>query len=91
MKKKFGSKWGDMLFPNAKRTNLKVPVPPISDLWKRCRMFSDHEQIGKKARSSRTHCWKCGALTLHDQRGRVFFASLPSRRLSGQCVGNPEI
>ena len=54
-------------------------------------MFSDHEQIGKKARSSRTHCWKCGALTLHDQRGRVFFASLPSRRLSGQCVGNPEI
>ena len=37
-----------------------------------------------------TQCWKCGVLRLHDQRGRVFFASLSSRRLCGQCTGNPE-
>ena len=42
-----------MLFPNAKRMNLKVSVSPISDLWKRCRMSPGHEQIGKKARPSR--------------------------------------
>ena len=38
MKRKFKSKWGDMLFPNAKTMNLKVSVSPISDLWKRCWM-----------------------------------------------------
>ena len=53
MKRKFKSKWGDMLFPNAKRTNFKVSVSPISDLWKRCWMSPGHEQIGKKARPSR--------------------------------------
>ena len=53
MKRKFKSKWEDMLFPNAKRTNLKVSVSPISDLWKRCWMSPGHEQIGKKASPSR--------------------------------------
>ena len=38
-----------------------------------------------------TQCWKLGALRLHDQRGKVFFASLHSRRLRWQFVGNPEI
>ena len=52
MKRKFKSKWGDMLFPNTKRMNLKVSVSPISDLWKRCQMSPGHEQIGKKARPS---------------------------------------
>ena len=42
-----------MLFPNAKRMNLKVSVSPISDLWKRVRMTLGHEFIGKKARPSR--------------------------------------
>ena len=37
-----------MLFPNAKRTNLKVSVSPISDLWNRFRMSLGHEFIGKK-------------------------------------------
>ena len=54
MKRKFMSKCGDILFPNAKTTNLKVSVSPISDLWKRCGMSPGHEQIGKKARPS-TH------------------------------------
>ena len=53
IKRKFRSKWGHVLFPNAKRTNLKVSVPPISDLWKRSRMSSGHEQIGKNARPLR--------------------------------------
>ena len=38
-----------------------------------------------------TQCWKCQVLRLHDQTGRVFFASLPSKRLCGQCTGDPEI
>ena len=38
-----------------------------------------------------TQCWKCGALSLHYQKGRVFFASLRSRRLCPQCIDNPEI
>ena len=38
-----------------------------------------------------TQCWKCAVLRLHDQRGRVFFASLYSRRLCGQCAGDPEM
>ena len=38
-----------------------------------------------------TQCWKCEVLRLHDQTGRVFFASLPSKWLRGQCTGNPEI
>ena len=42
-----------MLFPNAKRMNFKVPVSPISDLWKKFRMSPGHEFIGKKARPSR--------------------------------------
>ena len=53
MKRKFKSKWGDMLFPKAKRANLKVSVPPFSDLWKRCWMSPGHEQIRKKAMPSR--------------------------------------
>ena len=53
MKRKFMSKCGDVLFPNAKTTNLKVSVSPISDLWKRCCMSPGHEQIGKKVRPSR--------------------------------------
>ena len=38
-----------------------------------------------------TQCWKSAVLRLHDQRGRVFFASMSSRRLCGQCAGNPEM
>ena len=53
MRRKFRSKWGDMLLPNAKRMNLKVSVSPISDLWKRLRMSPSHEFIGIKARPSR--------------------------------------
>ena len=53
MKRKFRSKWGEMLFPNAKRINLKVSLSPILDLWKRFRMSSGHEFTGKKARLSR--------------------------------------
>ena len=45
-----------MLFPNAKRTNLKVPVPPVSDLWKRCWTSLGHEHIGKKAKHEGTQC-----------------------------------
>ena len=48
-------------------------------------------KLGKRQGHQGTQWWKCGALRLHDQRGRVFFASLPSRRLCRQCVGNPEI
>ena len=53
MRRKFRSKWGEMLLPNAKRINLRVSVSPISDLWKRFQMSPGHEFIGKKARSSR--------------------------------------
>ena len=53
IKRKFRNKWGDMLLPNAKRTNLKVLVSPISDLCKRCRMSPGHEKIRKKAGPSR--------------------------------------
>ena len=42
-----------MLFPKAKRMNLKVSVLPVSDLWERCWMSPVHEQIGKKAMPSR--------------------------------------
>ena len=41
-----------MLFSNAKRVNLKVPVSPILDLWKRFWMSFGHEFIRKKARPS---------------------------------------
>ena len=64
MKRKFRSKWGHVLFPNAKRTNLKVSVSPISDLWKRSRMSSGHEQIGKNAkplRNSALEVWSAEA------------------------------
>ena len=40
-----------MLFPNAKRMNLKVKVSRISDLWKRFRMSLGHEFIGKKGKA----------------------------------------
>ena len=53
IRRKFRSKWGGMLFSNTKRTNLKVLVSPISDLWKRYQMPVGHEQIIKKARPSR--------------------------------------
>ena len=53
MKREVKSKWGNMFFPNAKRTNLKVSVSPISDLWKRCWISPGYEQIGKKLRPSR--------------------------------------
>ena len=52
MKRKFRSKWGDMLFPYAKRINWKVSMPPISVLWKRVCMSPGHELIGKNARPS---------------------------------------
>ena len=42
-----------MLLPNAKRTNLKVSVSPILDLWNRFRKSLGHEFIGKKATPSR--------------------------------------
>ena len=47
------SKSRELLFPNEKRMNLKVPVSPISDLWKTLQMSPGHEFIGKKARESR--------------------------------------
>ena len=66
---------GDMLFPNAKRTNLKVSVSPISDLWKRCQCLQAMNKLGKRLGHQGTHSRKCGALRLHDQRGRVFFCT----------------
>ena len=48
-------------------------------------------KLEKRLGHQETQCWKCEVLRLHNHRGRVFFASLPSRRLRGQCVGNPEI
>ena len=48
-------------------------------------------KLEKRLGHQETQCWKCEVLRLHNHRGRVFFASLPSRRLCGQCVGNPEI
>ena len=50
---KIQEEMGDMLFPNAKRMNLKMSVSPISELWKRFRMSLGHEFIAKEARSSR--------------------------------------
>ena len=47
-------------------------------------------KLEKRLGHQETQCWKCEVLRLHNHRGRVFFASLPSRRLCGQCVGNPE-
>ena len=48
-------------------------------------------RLEKRLGHQGTQCWKRGVLRLHDQRRRVFFASLSSRRLCGQCAGNPEI
>ena len=48
-------------------------------------------KLEKRLGHQETQCWKCEVLRLHNHRGRVFFASLSSRRLCGQCVGNPEI
>ena len=44
---------GNMLFPNAKRMNLKVSMSATSDLWKRFRMSPTHEFIAKEASPSR--------------------------------------
>ena len=54
-----------MLFPNAKRTNLKVSVSPISDLWNRFRMSLGHEFIGKKSKAIK-RLW--GAPPLYQQQ-----------------------
>ena len=53
MKREFRGKYGDMLFPNAKRMNLKVSVSPISDLWKIFQMSLGHEFIGRRTKPSR--------------------------------------
>ena len=47
--------------------------------------------LEKRQGNQGTLCSNYGALRLHVQRGTVFFASLPSRRLCWQLVGNTEI
>lgn len=47
--------------------------------------------LGKRQGHQMTPCYNYGALQLHDQRGKVFFASLSSKRLCWQIVGNSEI
>ena len=56
MQRKFRSKWGDMLFPNEKRMNLKVLVSLILDLWKRVQMCLGHELIEKRQSHQGTQC-----------------------------------
>ena len=48
-------------------------------------------RLEKRLGHQGTQCWKYEVLRLHDERRRVFFASLSSRSLCGQCAGNPEI
>ena len=71
MKRKFRRKWGGvgaggMLFQNAQKINLKVPVSPISDLWKRFEISLVYEFTGKKASSSPAHLF---AITGRQKRG----------------------
>ena len=91
MKGKFRSKWGKCCFQTQRW-----------EIWRcRCNQFwiygRDVEflqalnKLGKRLGHQGTQCWKCGALSLHYQKGRVFFASLRSRRLCPQCIDNPEI
>ena len=56
MQRKFRSKWGDMLFPNEKRMNLKVLVSLILDLWKRVQMCLGRELIEKRQSHQGTQC-----------------------------------
>ena len=65
-----------MLFPNAKRINSKVSVPPIINLWKRFQMSSSHELIGKKAKASRDSVFKLWSLKAScSGRDIVFYIS----------------
>ena len=91
MKRKFRSKWGTCCFQTQR-----------GRIWRcRCHQFQIYgrdvgcpqamNRLEKRLAHQGTQCWKCGVLRLHDQRGRVNFASLSSRRLCGQCAGNPQI
>ena len=48
-----------MLFPTAKKMNLKVSVSPILNLWKRFWISIGHEFVGKKTRPSKSSEASC--------------------------------
>ena len=79
-----------MLFPNAKRVNLKESVSPISDLWKRFRMSLGHEFTGKKSKTIKRLSVR--TLELHSsysEKESNFCISASGGRFC-QFVGDPE-
>ena len=85
-RRKFRSKWRDMLFPNARRMDLKGLVAPISDLWNRFRMALSHKFIGKKARPSSDSVLELQSSEAScSERDSIFYISAFKKALSAIC------